>query len=135
MRLATDELIMEAGRRGTTLALLQEPYVGGEGVVKGYPGTRVYQRTGGGTVKAAIMVFDSRVKVTEYPELTSSNVVVIGAQSGTWKIVLVSFYFEPDQPIAPYLEHLKKIREVLGNRKLIIGGDANAKNTWWGDHR
>lgn len=123
---------MEAGKRGVALALIQEPYVGGAARMKDYRGARIFQGTGEGTVKSTIAVFDHSIDVIQYPEYTTNNIVVVGARTSAWKITLVSFYLEPDQSIGPYLDHLRKIGEMTECKWLIIGGDGNAKNTWWG---
>lgn len=107
--------------------------------MRSHRGVRVFQGAGEGVVKAAIAVFDPDLDVTQYPELTTNNVVVVEVRTSAWKIALVSYYFESDQPVDPYLDHLRKIIGLLDNKYLIIGGDANAKSTWWGsphiDHR
>ncbi|XP_063838171.1 uncharacterized protein LOC135087301 [Ostrinia nubilalis] len=139
--LATTELMIEASERKLALALLQEPYVGGVRRMKDYRGARLYQNAtvGDGTVKAAIVVFDDSLDVIQCPKLTNNNIVVVRIRTAAWEIAAVSFYFEPDQPIEPYLEQLRTIREELGPMSLLIGGDSNAKSTWWGstveDHR
>ncbi|XP_063378586.1 uncharacterized protein LOC134665540 [Cydia fagiglandana] len=140
-KLATDELLVEAERRKIALALLQEPYVGASKEMRSHRGVRIYQSDGTeeGVVKAAIAIFDDDLNVEQYPKLTTNNIVVVGISTVAWRITLVSIYFEPDQPIEPYLEHLSKIRKEIDSNKWIIGGDANAKSVWWGspqtDHR
>ncbi|XP_026331273.1 uncharacterized protein LOC113238652 [Hyposmocoma kahamanoa] len=131
-KLATDELMIEAGKRGIALALIQEPYVGATARMKDYRGARIFQNTGEGTVKAAIVVFDNNIDIIQYPELTTNNIIVVGARTGAWRITLVSFYLDKDQPIGPDLEHLRRVGEMTDYKWLVIGGDANAKNTWWG---
>ncbi|KAL4704174.1 hypothetical protein ACJJTC_000044 [Scirpophaga incertulas] len=123
-----------ASERKLAFALVQEPYVGGIGRMKEYRGARVYQcaTVGGGTVKAAIVAFNSELDVTLCPKLTNNNMVVVRIRTCAWEIVAVSFYFEPDQPLGPYLEQLREVAEELGPRGLLIGGDSNAKSTWWG---
>ncbi|CAK1592792.1 unnamed protein product [Parnassius mnemosyne] len=140
-KLATHELFIEAEKRGADIALLQEPYVGGANTMKGQRGVRVFQNSspGEGTVKAAVAVFNIGFNVKQYPKLTTNNIIVVGIQTRAWEITLVSYYFEPDQPIEPYIDHLKKIKQEIGSTKWIAGGDANSKSTWWGspivDHR
>lgn len=131
--LALQEILLEANKRKLAIALLQEPYVGNKGKVRNHRGTRVYQKAIQGTevVKAAIIVFDSTIDVVQYPELTTTNIVVVKLRTRAWEILVVSFYFEPDRDVEPYLEHLEKIKRKVNPRKMIIGGDANAKNTWW----
>ena len=133
MRLATDELMQVAASRKVTAALLQEPYVGGVGSLKMYRGARIFQNTNRleGTVKAAIAVFDQDLEVTQCPEFTTNNIVVVKISTSAWKITLVSFYFEPNSPIEPYLEQLRKVA-TASPTNLLIGGDSNAKSIWWG---
>lgn len=133
-KLATNELLLEAEKRQITVALLQEPYTGNSKIMKSQRGVRVFQDTGvgEGTVKAAIAVFDKDLIIKQYPKLTTKNIAVVGIQTSAWEITLVSFYFEPDKPIDPYLEQLREIEKENGSKPLIVGGDANAKNTWWG---
>nr|XP_037877570.1 uncharacterized protein LOC119631152 [Bombyx mori] len=144
MKLATNELLIEAKNRGISVALIQEPYVGASRVMKSYRGARIFQSAGprDGTVKAAIAVFNPDLNVVQYPKLTTNNIVVVGLRTGAWEITLVSFYFENSeggQPITPDLEYLVRIDKEIGSKKWIIGGDANAKSSWWGsplnDHR
>lgn len=133
-KLATEELLLEAVNRKLAIALLQEPYVGGIKCMREYRGVRIYQSStiGEGTVKAAIAVFDKDLDVIQCPQLTTNNIVVVRIRTRAWTITLVSYYFEPDQPMDPYLEHIKKVKREVGNSRFIIGGDANAKSTWWG---
>nr|XP_037877411.1 uncharacterized protein LOC119630950 [Bombyx mori] len=144
MKLATNELLIEAKNRGISVALIQEPYVGASRVMKSYRGARIFQSAGprDGTVKAAIAVFNPDLNVVQYPKLTTNNIVVVGLRTGAWEITLVSFYFENSeggQPITPDLEYLVRIDKEIGSKKWITGGDANAKSSWWGsplnDHR
>ena len=130
--------MIEATERKVAVALIQEPYVGGSDSMKSYRGVRVFQHPGAGTTKAAIAVFDASLDVTQHPEHTTNNVVVVTVSTKQWKVTLASYYFEPDQPLNPYLDHLTKVANTV-TRRLIIGGDSNAKSTWWGgsrtDHR
>lgn len=103
--------------------------------MKDYRGVRIFQNTGEGTVKAAIAVFDHNIDIIQYPKLTTNNIVVVEARTNAWRITLVSFYFEPDQPISSYLEHLGRVGELTELKWLVIGGDANAKNIWWGGNK
>ncbi|KAL0817996.1 hypothetical protein ABMA28_008538 [Loxostege sticticalis] len=133
--------MVESSRRKLAFALVQEPYVGGRRRMKDYRGARVFQNAavGDGTVKAAIVVFDDDLDVIQCPKLTCDNIVAVRIRTSIWEIAAVSFYFEPDKDIGPYLDRLREVVEELGPRKLLIGGDCNAKSAWWGspieDHR
>lgn len=83
-------------------------------------------------MKAAIAVLNNDFNIKQYPKLITNNIAVVGIQTSAWEVTVVSYYFEPDQPIEPHLEHLKKIKQEIAPRKWIVGGDANVKSTWWG---
>lgn len=116
------------------MALLQEPYTGSSGSMGMHAGVRIYQNTnvGEGKVKAAIAIFDHDLTVIQYPKLTTNNIVVVGIRTVAWEIILVSFYFEPDLTIEPYISQMENIVQTCRCRGVIIGGDANSKSTWWG---
>ncbi|CAK1546868.1 unnamed protein product [Leptosia nina] len=131
---ATSELIMEGQRRRATAALVQEPYIGKEGRMKAYRGTRIFQCAGKTekVVKAAIVLFDTNTDATLCPDLTTPNIVVVKVKTDAQDVFLVSFYFEPaPTTIDPYLDELRKIRRAVGPR-VVFAGDANAKNSLWG---
>lgn len=46
--------------------------------------------------KAAIAVLDPTLDVTQYPQFTNNNIVVVGNQTSTWQVTLASVYFEGD---------------------------------------
>ncbi|CAH2208472.1 jg24109, partial [Pararge aegeria aegeria] len=133
-KLATKELLHESQKRKVSFALVQEPYVGANGELAQTKGYRVVQRTRNRTkpVKAAIVVLDDELRVAEHPALTTENVAVATLGTNDWEVCVISIYFEDSQPIEPYLNHVKKIKDKLQPKKLIIGGDANAWSTWWG---
>ncbi|KAG6452350.1 hypothetical protein O3G_MSEX007586 [Manduca sexta] len=65
------------------------------------------------------------------PEFTTTNIVVVRIRTSAWEVVAVSCYFEPDRPVDKYLDHLRGICQKLGSRRLLVGGDTNAKSLWW----
>ncbi|XP_073966108.1 uncharacterized protein [Choristoneura fumiferana] len=136
--------MIEAEKRGVAVALIQEPYVGSIGEMRGRRGVRVFQNTsvGDGVVKSAIAVFDQEVDVVQLPQLTTNNIVVVRIQTGAWVITLASVYLEcpkHDHPIGADLDSLARIDREIGSAGWILGGDVNAKSVWWGspvnDHR
>ncbi|CAK1582710.1 unnamed protein product [Parnassius mnemosyne] len=131
--LATSELMLEASKGGMSLALIQEPYVGGVGYMRDYRGARIFQSgQTEGVVKAAIAVFDNNIYVTQCPTLTTNNIAVVVVKTNTWEMGVISLYLEPDVPIEPYMDQLKDIVTKLGKMKILIGGDTNAWSPWWG---
>lgn len=133
-KLATTELMMDAQKRGTMFALIQEPDTGARRKMKTHNGTRTYQNNSDtdGTVKAAVVVFNPDVTVTQLDEFTTNNIVVVKIETMAWEVYAISFYFEPDSPINNYLGQLTKVCRELGLHRIIIWGDANAKSMWWG---
>lgn len=102
--------------------------------MKDYRGVRIFQsmKPGDGPVKAAIAVFDFDLDVIQCPEFTTPNISVVKIRTSAWEILVVSFYFEPDpEHIEPYLEQLNRIGKEF-SRNILIGGDSNAKSSWWG---
>ncbi|KAJ2947204.1 hypothetical protein O0L34_g16912 [Tuta absoluta] len=133
-KLAQQELILEGQNNKVSWALVQEPYVGNIGEVKQYQGTRIVQKIqrGEAPVKAAIIVFDDQIEVREKPTLTTENIAVAVLKTPKWEIGVISFYFEPSEPIEPYIRLLKNIHQSLNMTNILIGGDGNAWSTWWG---
>lgn len=70
-KLATAELHQTSHERGVSVALIQEPYVGGVGFTKQPPGTQVIQCTLGRQkpVKSAIVVYGDKLEVIHDPQL------------------------------------------------------------------
>lgn len=136
-KLAMQELIQESVKRNFSFALVQEPYVGAEGEIKHHPGIRTIQklRDRRGPVKAAIFVFDDKLRLYEDCALTTENIAVLTLKTPNCTLALVSVYFEVNQPLTPYLDHVKKIHDKYSSNYLLIGGDVNAWSTWWGSRQ
>ncbi|XP_037296687.1 uncharacterized protein LOC115455319 [Manduca sexta] len=102
--------------------------------MRDHRGVRIFQgiNGNGAVVKSAIAVFNDGWTATPCPALTTTNITVVKIQTGARDLILISFYFEPDKPIGPYLEQLGKAVETLGRNGILIGGDTNAKSIWWG---
>lgn len=134
-KLATAELILEAGNRRAAFALVQEPYIGAVGEMRTYPGVRVVQccnRAADRVIKAAILVFDEQIDVIQCPTLTTENIAVAKLRTSAWEVVVMSIYLEGDKAIEPYGLHIAKVVEEIGRGNVVLGGDVNAWNTWWG---
>lgn len=133
-RVATQDLLMEAEKRKASVALLQEPYVGSEGVMKKYGGVRVVQAVKGGEkgTKSAIVVFDGRLDVSVNPSLLTSNITYIVVTMGGRKTIFISVYFEGTEPLEPYLQTLRRLCDEVKADYYLIGGDINAWSSWWG---
>lgn len=137
MKLATQELLIEAQKRKISFALVQEPYVGAIGELKQHVGTRVVQCGANRIkpVKAALIIFDEGVGIIEDHTLITENIAVAVVETNAWKIGLISVYLEDNLPIEPYLDKIHHICAKLQLNNIIIGGDVNAWSTWWGSEK
>ncbi|XP_063827121.1 uncharacterized protein LOC135076627 [Ostrinia nubilalis] len=131
---ATDELMMEAAKGKLAFALVQEPYTGATRILKTYRGTRVVQSavSGGGTVKAAIVLFDDSIDLTLCPTLTTENIAVAKLRTAAWEILVVSVYLQGDGDIEADIGSIRDILERTGGRSTVLGGDVNSWSIWWG---
>ncbi|GBP00863.1 hypothetical protein EVAR_50148_1 [Eumeta japonica] len=136
-KVATAELLQLATEKGISIALVQEPYVGNQGILKQNPGTKVIQCTVGRQkpVKAAIIVFGDKVEVLHDPQLVTETESAVLLKIGRMKLGIISIYFEGDEDIEPYIIRTKKACKNLGTENLIIAGDINAWSHWWGSQR
>ncbi|CAK1584032.1 unnamed protein product [Parnassius mnemosyne] len=129
-------MIAEATWKKISFALVQEPYIGRIGEMKYYPGTRIIQchrePNTEKVIKAAIVLFDDAINITQCPGLTTKNIAVAKLRTGTWEMGVVSVYLECDKPIDQYLDTIEKAVEALGTLNVILGGDVNSWNSWWG---
>ncbi|KAJ2952394.1 hypothetical protein O0L34_g4681 [Tuta absoluta] len=105
--------------------------------MKNYAGVRVVQceRKSERVNKAAIVLFDQSIDITLCPNLTTENIVAVKLKTGAKETGVVSVYLEGDKPIEPYINQIKKTIEEIGTKDLILGGDVNAWNTWWGSRK
>ncbi|CAK1593617.1 unnamed protein product [Parnassius mnemosyne] len=135
--LATAEFITEATKREISFALVQEPYIGRIGQMKNYSGTRIAQsyrsQNTEKVIKAAIVLFNDTIDMTQCPGLTTENIAGAKLSTGAWDLGVVSVYLEGDTPIDPYLEMIDAAVVGLRTRHVIL--DVNAWNTWWGSRK
>ncbi|GBP81347.1 hypothetical protein EVAR_53741_1 [Eumeta japonica] len=117
-KVATAELLQLATEKGISIALVQEPYVGNQGILKQNPGTKVIQCTVGRQkpVKAAIIVFGDKVEVLHDPQLVTETESAVPIKIGRMKLGIISIYFEGDEDIGIYIIRTKRLAKS-GNRK------------------
>ncbi|CAK1582422.1 unnamed protein product [Parnassius mnemosyne] len=104
--------------------------------MKRHPGTRIVQCNRSPNtekvIKAAIVLFDDTIAITQCPNLTTENIAVAKLRTGAWELGVVSVYLEGDKLLEPYLDMIGAAVAGLKTGNVIIGGDVNAWNTWWG---
>lgn len=133
-RNATAELHQAVHDRKISIALIQEPYVGNQGEMKQYPGSRVIQCTLNRQkpVKAAIVVYDKNLEVIHDPQLVTENIAAVYIKAGPLTLGVVSVYFEDKEEIEPYLTTTRQFCGKLRTNNIIVAGDVNAWSQWWG---
>ena len=116
--------------RGVNVALLQEPYCFG-GCVRGLPsGVRVFQSRGA-RADAAVVICDSAIEAVCMDDCTNEFGVCVWIKCEFGEFYLLSVYCRFSDGLAPYLDYLDLVRSRLGDRKLLIGMDANAASELW----
>ena len=129
-RAATEEVFRNEFSVG--IALVQEPYTGTRGVIKGAGGVRIFQIGSEVRVsKAAVIVFDDSISGTLLSDCSDPNNVFVEFMVADRRLVVASCYSEPDGDLAPLGT---RISRFVGE-SFILGGDLNARNIWWGDRR
>lgn len=130
---ATKEAILNAENEGVSILLLQEPYTGNKGYVTS--GYRIIQNPSADAnrpVKAAAIVLDTNLVVTEDSRLHSSNITGFKITLSSMTLAFINIYLEGDISIDPYLDQISEIVRELNEPNVIIAGDVNAKSVWWG---
>ncbi|CAK1587360.1 unnamed protein product [Parnassius mnemosyne] len=76
--------------------------------------------------KAAIVLFDDTIDMTQCPSLTTGNIAVARLRTGAWEMGVVSVYLEGEKPIEPHLRMIEAAVVGLRTKNVILGGDVNA---------
>jgi ribonuclease HI len=124
---ATEAVMLNRGKH--SLALIQEPYVGPGGRIPGAAGAVIFQS--GTASKAAVVVFDGIFTGLLRSDLSGPNMVFVEAVSGGKTTIFGSCYSEPLGDLDGIMNVLKELRRG----ELLVGGDFNAKNIWWGSNK
>ena len=80
---------------------------------------------------AAVIVYNRDIRATKVSQLCNPHAVCveIGAPGGSWYIS--NQYFQYADPIQHHTEHLRRVANELGNRRVVYTLDANAKSHLW----
>lgn len=114
------------------ILLLQEPYTGNTGRVHA-SGVTVFQTVTSAeqVCKAAVIVCNPDIKGILLSKFSDSNTTLVRINTDAGPIIIGSMYIEPDHGVTPFFDNLR----LLYGENVIIGGDLNAKNVWWGSAR
>ncbi|GBP97445.1 hypothetical protein EVAR_61152_1 [Eumeta japonica] len=136
-KVATAELLQLATEKGISIALVQEPYVGNQGILKQNPGTKVIQCTVGRQkpVKAAIIVFGDKVEVLHDPQLVTETESAVPIKNRQNEAGYHLDLLRRRRGHRAIYHQNEKACKNLGTENLIIAGDINAWSHWWGSQR
>ena len=134
---ATDELRYQAANDRIDIALVQEAYVSNSFLAGAGLGARVVKvktqtGMGGGSVGAAIIVFNQSVDVVKLTNLCSQYLACVEVSGAFGSIYLVSAYFNFKGSTEEHLDRLKGVLEMLKGKNVLIAIDANAKSVLLG---
>lgn len=118
------------GKRGVSVALLQEPYVR-NGRVCGLPTGMNVITSGDTNVKAAIVVNNFKLGLMRVEECTNEHGVCVWLKGDFGELYVVSVYCQHGKAIEPYLEYMDRLCDVTKGKRVLIGMDANAVSPLW----
>lgn len=129
-RAATEEVLRN--KVGKVFALIQEPYTGTTGLVRGTVGMKIYQMGSASQVaKAAVVVFDPTISGTLLTSESDSRNIFVEFKFADRRIIMASCYSEPDGDLRSLGGRVARFVGV----NMILAGDLNARSVWWGDCR
>ncbi|KMQ89014.1 reverse [Lasius niger] len=121
------ELLCE---RRVSVALLQEPYVR-DGRVTGLPVSMDVVVCESDSIKAAVVVNDSKLDEMCVRECTNEYGVCVWLKGGFGEMYVVSVYCQYGKSIEPYLAYMDSVCEVARGKCLLVGMDANDVSPLW----
>lgn len=83
-------------------------------------------------VRSAIVITDPELKYVEDSELVTEDVVGVILKISNVKVGIVSVYLHKEVDIGGSLIVVKRIVQVMGVDRMVVGGDVNARSPWWG---
>lgn len=111
---------------------MQEPH-NMKGKILGYDRNTIIV-TGGKqnqTVQSAIAIKNRNLTVLKVAQLSNEHCTCVEVKGSFGRVYLVSMYFQYSHDIDRYIQYAEEITRHLGNEKVIIAADANAKSPLW----
>ena len=124
-----DQIKRYAEEEELDILCLQEPYVRGNKIISMPISAQVV--TDGTHPKSAIIVFNKHITTTKIKQLCDEWTICVEIKVTSERYYIVSSYFQYRHEIDPYLHKISEICTLLGDEKLIITADANAKSVVW----
>ena len=108
---------------------LQEPY-SRQGKITAMPKS-AQVITHGKHPQSAIIVFNKNIKTTKITQISDEWTICVEIKLAGISYYIVSSYFQHRFEIDPFINKMKEICMLLGEEKLIITADSNAKSIMW----
>jgi hypothetical protein len=99
-----------------------------------YQNTRLRHKVVQLDTKARAGIYVSRSSnftVTSLRNLMTPHCAVAEVSSATFKVYVVSCYFQYSDPVAPHIHNLRHVLRSLAGCKVIVGADVNASSSLW----
>ena len=132
-RNATSELLNVALQEKAQVLLIQEPYTH-ENRVSGFQShsnTVIACNKEDEKPWACVVILDDTLTATVLRHVSTSHCVCVNISGPTENLYVVSLYCQLSHDIQRYTQQLETALEVTGNRRTVIGCDANATSPLW----
>lgn len=131
-RAATNEVLMLAQDKRAPILLIQEPY----NYLNRVSGLGKYsnQILVGNNTKACIVILNKIFTATLIGDISTSHCVCAHIEGPTGDFYVISAYLQYSLPAGLILQQIHAALKKIGNRKVIIGMDANGVSPSWSFH-
>jgi len=129
-RITTELIVQEALEKDIQFVCIQEPYTIHKRVGIS-PTFTVFQKTRGQRVRSAIVLLDTSLRCLLLDKYSNEFIVTVQFISNSFKMLLVSVYFQPGVNIDQHLDTLTSLVTQFPGHQLLITGDINAHSEAW----
>lgn len=132
-KIVMEEMVRVSRQEGLEVVLIQEPYLR-DGQILGCEGRWFFDRRQGVEVSSAVVVLEESIDAMMIGQETDGACVSVQLEKRGKTLRVVSVYCRPSEGIDG---HLRKVMEIVRRnrmKKVVIGGDFNARSRlWWSD--
>lgn len=135
-RQSLDLITRHLTNNDTSIALIQEPYTLQNKLPKLPHSIDVHEKYNHQQhTKSVILSNNTHVHLRKLHHLSTPNIMVteLHITSSDTKVYFISWYFEPSQPLSPYLNDLDRIGLDIDLSRSVISLDGNGRSTTWHD--
>ena len=117
-----------------SIALISEPFVGGNTTLHAITGVNIFQFPTTGRVKACILIKETFGVALGVTHFSTSNLAVVQIKIRGRKLFIASAYIEPEIDANNTINAITYfLNETKGSLQLV-GGDFNASHQLWGSN-